>query len=464
MNEALLRAAELATAYLDSLAEAPISQEPDVAALREGLMHELGDEGVPATRVIEELARDVDPGLLRTGSGRFHGWVIGGTLPVAIAADWLTATWDQNAAAHACSPAAAVVEEIAAGWVKDLLGLPASASFAFVTGCQMAHVTSLAAARHHLLDARGWDVRERGLSGAPPIRVLVGEHHETLLRALRLLGIGTNAVERVAQSEDGPLDVGDLERVLARDPGAPTIVALAAGDLNRGAFDPFAEACERAHARGAWVHVDGAFGLWAAASPRFRHLVRGVEQADSWATDAHKWLNVPHDCGLALVAHPASHRAAMSIPVSYRVDVEGVRDQFEWGPDWSRRARGFATYAALRALGRRGVAELVERCCDRARDLVRGLGELPGVEVLSAPVINQGLVRFTDPDGDHDARTEAVIRRIARSGAAWFGPATWRGMRVMRISVSSWRTSAGDVERTVAAVAAALGSSGDDGP
>jgi glutamate/tyrosine decarboxylase-like PLP-dependent enzyme len=261
----------------------------------------------------------------------------------------------------------------------------------------------------------------------------------------------------VRQREDGPLDVADLERELARDPGAATVVSLAAGDLNRGAFDPFEEVCERAHAHDAWVHVDGAFGLWAAASERFRHLVRGVERADSWATDAHKWLNVPYDCGLAFVAHPESHRSSMSIPVSYKVEVAGVRDENEWGPEWSRRARGFATYAALRALGRRGVARLVEDCCDRTRELVGRLAELPGVEVLSAPVINQALVRFVDPAGDHDARTDAVIRRIARGGEAWFGPATWRGRRVMRISVSSWRTGPEDVERTVAAVAAALG-------
>lgn len=455
-NPELALAARLAADYIESLDTRAVGVEPDLAALRARLGKELSAGGLSPSRVIEELDRDVQDGLLHSAGGRFFGWVIGGGLPVSVAADWLTAAWNQNAAAHACSPSAAVVEEVVGAWLKDLLGLPAGASYAFVTGCQMAHFTGLAAARHRLLADRGWPVEERGLPGSPPIRVLVGEHHETLLRALRHLGIGTNAVVRVAQEEDGTLRTEALAAEFERDPGAPTIVALAAGDLNRGAFDPFDAACEVARARGAWVHVDGAFGLWAAATPRFRHLVRGIEKADSWATDAHKWLNVPYDSGIAFVADPEAHRAAMTIPAAYKVEVSDVRDQIEWGPEWSRRARGIPIYAALRTLGRDGVAGLVERCCDLARELVERLGELPGVEVLAAPIVNQGLVRFLDPDGDHDTRTEAVVRRIDASGEAWFGPTTWRGMRVMRISVSNFRTTPADLDRTVAAVARAL--------
>ncbi len=452
----LERAAKLADGYLASLDRALVSHEPSASSLRERLDKQLTDEGLPALQVLDELERDAREGLLQTSSGRFFGWVIGGSLPVALAADWLTSAWDQNAAAYACSPAAAIVEEVTGAWLKDILGLPAQASFAFVTGCQMAHVTALAAARHRLLAERDWIVEERGLAGSPPIRVLVGEHHETLVRALRLIGIGSQAKVEVGILDDGTIDVAALRTELAKNPAAPTIVALAAGDLNRGAFDPFDEVCDLAHEFGAWVHVDGAFGLWTAASKRFRHLVRGIEKADSWATDGHKWLNVPYDSGLAFVADPTPHRLAMTIPAAYKVEVKDVRDQFEWGPEWSRRARAIPIYAALRTLGRHGVARLIERSCDQARELVQRLAELPGVEVLATPVINQGLVRFLDPNGDHDARTQAVIERINHSGEAWFGPTIWHGQRVMRISLSNWQTSSSDLERTVAAVKAAL--------
>ena len=452
MEAELKRAAELAGRYVDTLEERPVGGETDPEVLARALRKELTVEGLPPVQVIEELCADVEPGLLQTGSGRFFGWVIGGAYPVSIAADWLTSAWDQNAAAYSCSPAAAVVEEVVGDWLKDLLRLPGGASFALVTGCQMATVTGLAAARHHLLAERGWSVSEDGLAGSPPIRVLAAEHHETLVRGLRHLGIGRRALVHVEKRDDGTMDVADLVARLAEDREAPTIVALAAGDLNRGAFDPFDEACDAAHDHGAWVHVDGAFGLWAAASERLRPLVRGIEKADSWATDAHKWLNVPYDSGIAFVANPDAHRASMAMAVSYRVEVAGARDQIEWNPEWSRRARGFALYATLRALGREGVTRLVEGSCDVAAELVRRLGELPDVEVLAEPIINQGLVRFLAPDGDHDARTDAVIRRINATGEAWFGPTTWNGMRVMRISVSNYRTDAADVERVVAAV------------
>jgi glutamate/tyrosine decarboxylase-like PLP-dependent enzyme len=456
MTQVLELAARLAADYLDSLDTDRISPKIGPDELRARLARELPQQGVAADRVIRDLNEDAAPGLLNSSAGRFFGWVIGGATPASIAADWLTSAWDQNAAAHACSPAAAIVEEVVGDWLKDLLGMPSQASYAFVTGCQMAHVTALAAARHQLLSDRGWVVEKQGLAGSPPIRVLVGEHHETLLRALRLLGIGTNAVVQVAMTDDGTVDPDALETALQSAPEQPTIVSLAAGDLNRGAFDPFEVICDMAHRHGAWVHVDGAFGLWVAASPRLRHLVRGVAGADSWATDAHKWLNVPYDSGIAFVAHPEAHRLAMTIPVAYKVEVGGARDQIDWNPEWSRRARAIPLYAALRNLGRQGVADVVERCCDLAAELVERLAELPDVEIVSRPIINQGLLRFRDAGGDHDARTEQVISRIVDGGEVWFGPTTWNGMRVMRISVSSYRTSKADIERAVAAVAAAL--------
>ncbi len=291
MNPELKRAAELAAEYIESFDTHKVSQEPDADALRARLHKDLSSDGLPPLQVIEELHEDAKDGLLNSAGGRFFGWVIGGGIPVSIAADWLTSAWDQNAGAYACSPAAAIIEEVVADWLKDMLGLPKQASYAFVTGCQMAHVTALAAARHKVLDDKGWPVEERGLAGSPPIRVLVAQHHETLLRALRYLGIGTNSIVHISMQDDGTIGLAALKTELEKNPGAPTIVSLAAGDLNRGAFDPFDEVCELAHAHNAWVHIDGAFGLWVASSDRLRHLVKGIEKADSWATDAHKWLN-----------------------------------------------------------------------------------------------------------------------------------------------------------------------------
>jgi glutamate/tyrosine decarboxylase-like PLP-dependent enzyme len=452
-------AAEIAAEYIESFDHHNVSEEPDPDALRAKLYKELTADGLPPLQVIDELARDAREGLLNSAGGRFFGWVIGGGIPVSVAADWLTSAWDQNAAAYACSPSAAIIEDVVAGWLKDILGLPQQASYAFVTGCQMAHVTALAAARHKVLADQGWSAEKQGLAGSPPIRVLVGEHHETLLRALRHLGIGTDAVVQVDKKADGTINVTALEMELEKNPSMPTIVSLAAGDLNRGAFDPFDEVCDLAHKYNAWVHIDGAFGLWVASSQRLRHLVKGIEKADSWATDAHKWLNVPYDSGIAFVADPEAHKIAMTIPAPYKVEVEDVRDQFEWGPEWSRRARGIPLYAALRTLGRNGVAEMIERCCDLTRDFVARLEKLPGVEVLAEPIINQGLVRFLDPQGDHDHQTDKVINRINESGEAWFGPTQWNGMRVMRISLSNFRTTGDDIDRAFTAIKKAMDSS-----
>ena len=455
MNETSLlrRTTDHALAFIDSLAHRPVCATAAPAELRAALDRPFPETGLAPEQVIDELVRDVSTGLLGTPSGRFFGWVIGGTLPAAIAADWLTSTWDQNAAIYACSPAAAIIEEIAGRWLKQLLGIPSSASFALVTGCQMAHTTALAAARHHLLADRGWDVERRGLAGAPAIRILTtAARHETLIRAARLLGIGDAAICLLPCDDAERMQLPYLEDALRECPNVPTIVCLQAGDLHAGAFDPFAEACAIAHANAAWVHIDGAFGLWVATSPRLRSLLAGAERADSWATDGHKWLNLPYDSGLAFVSHPPAHRAALSQPASYRIEIDDVRDQADWTPEWSRRARGFALYAALRSLGRAGIAELVERCCAQAHRLVTGIGALPGAEVVVTPQINQGLVRFLADDGDHDGRTDTVIERIQASGIAWFGGATWHDKRVMRVSVSNWRTNDNDVDRAIESV------------
>jgi glutamate/tyrosine decarboxylase-like PLP-dependent enzyme len=462
---AMRLACELAVSYLASLPSRPVGERATLAELRARLGAPLAEQGEEPEAVLRELAAGADPGLIGSAGPRYFGFVIGGSLPAALGADWLTSAWDQNPGTYSVSPAAAVVEEVAAAWILELLGLPATASVGFVTGCQMAHVTALAAARHALLARAGWDVGDSGLAGAPPLRILAGaEAHVTLFRALRLLGLGTRSVERVAADGQGRMEPRALARQLAAGRGAPALVCAQVGNVNTGACDPLAEIAELARRHGAWLHVDGAFGLWAAASPRLRHLAAGAELADSWATDAHKWLNVPYDSGIVAVADPAAHRAAMTATATYLQQNEG-RDALDWVPEFSRRARGFAVYAALRSLGRRGVAELIERCCDLARRMAEILAAQPGVEVLNEVVLNQVLVRFHDAAGggaagaDADADdelTRAVIRRVQRQGVCWLGGTTWHGVAAMRISVSNWSTTADDVELSAAAILAAM--------
>jgi glutamate/tyrosine decarboxylase-like PLP-dependent enzyme len=452
-----------AVRFLQTLDERPAGAPASLDALRQAFLRPLPREGCDGAQVIDELVAAAEPGLHGSAGGRFFGWVLGGALPSALAADWLTSAWDQNAGGYAVSPASSVVEEAAAVWLKDLLGLPAEASYAFVTGCQMAHMTCLLAARQALLARQGWDVDRDGLFGAPRVRILASDqHHATLGRAARFVSFGSASVIGLPTGEDCRMPPAELERALAASQG-PTIVALQAGDLNTGAFDDFETLIPIAHRAGAWVHVDGAFGLWAMASERLRSLAQGVGAADSWATDGHKQLNVPYDCGLAFTAHPGAHRTAMTSSASYMQPMQAARDEWEWNPEFSRRARGFAVYAALRELGRDGVAAMVERCTERCRALTHGVGALRGAQRLNDPVLNQGLVRFLDPrrgagEADHDLRTDQVIAAIVRSGEAFFGGVTWKGRRAMRISVSNWRTSPADVTRTIAAVRAALAS------
>jgi len=439
-----------------------VASRVDRATVWRRLAKPLTEEGVSPEVVVADLARDVEGAIIGSAGGRFFGWVIGGSLPAALAADWLTSTWDQNAALYSCGPAAAVVEEIAGSWLKELIGLPSEASFAFVTGTQMAHFTCLAAARHALLGRLGWDVEKKGLFGAPPIRVLSnGQRHGSIERAVRYLGLGESNIVDLPTDSVSRLIPTALERALHEGSPSPTIVIVQAGDICTGAFDDFETLIPLARKYGAWVHVDGAFGLWVGASSKRRGLVRGVERADSWTMDGHKWLNVPFDSGYAFVADSRAHSGSMSHRAVYLTHDDEARDQIDWNPEWSRRARGFATYAALRQLGRRGISDLIERCCEHTKTLVMQVGELAGAEILCPPVLNQALVRFLDlgtdaSEQDHDLRTDEVIAAVAATGEAFFTGTTWHGRRAIRVSVCNWSTSKDDVERTVKAFADVL--------
>ncbi len=450
----LQQAVELAIEYQqhrDSSAVFP-RITPDELRQALGAGTALPEEGVAAAKVISNLARDAGRGIVGSTGPRYFGFVIGGSLPVATAADWLTSTWDQNAGIYATSPAASVVEEVASRWLLEVLALPPTASVGFVTGCGMANFSGLAAARQHVLRNAGWDVELDGLTGAPPINlVLSDEAHVTVLSALRMLGLGTRAVKRVPTDGQGRMIAGELEKILQGCAG-PTIVCAQAGNVNTGAFDPLAEIAGAVREKEAWLHVDGAFGLWAAASDKLKHLVAGAELADSWATDAHKWLNVPYDCGLVMCAHPEAHQAAMSITAAYLVHAEKERDPLDWTPEFSRRARGFTVYAALKHLGRSGVRDLVERCCARARQMAALLKKHPAVEILNDVVLNQVLVGFNHSD----EFTRKVIDRVQQEGTCWLAGTTWHGMSAMRISVSNWSTTERDVELSAEAILRAI--------
>jgi glutamate/tyrosine decarboxylase-like PLP-dependent enzyme len=455
-HAALDRAYHHAARWLDGLETRSVAATTTLEQLRARLGIPLEAHGADPVRIVDDLAAATEGGLLGSPGGRFFAWVIGGTLHSALAADWLTSAWDQNAGMYATAPAAAIAEEVAGAWLLELLDLPREASFAFVTGCQMAHVTALAAAREGVLRGAGWNVETDGLFGAPSIRVLANAtRHSTVDRALRFLGIGKRALCAIPTDDDGRVTVASLESALSANPG-PTIVVLAAGDLNTGVFDSFRTLIPIAKAAGAWVHVDGAFGLMARASRTKQHMAEGVELADSWATDAHKWLNVPYDSGIAIVRDRQAHHASMTVHASYLYPSQEVRDEVDWNPEFSRRARGFALYAALRELGREGLSDLIDRCCAHCHAIVTGIGALQGAEVLWEPELDQGLVRFLDPrpgatDADHDTRTESVIAAINATGEAYFAGVTWNGKRAMRVSVVNWRTSDEDVARTIGA-------------
>jgi glutamate/tyrosine decarboxylase-like PLP-dependent enzyme len=443
-----------AVAYLGGLSDRRVAASASLADLRAALGGPLPAGPQPPEEVVAALVTAAEPGVVASSSGRFFGFVIGGATPAALAADWLTSVWDQNAGLYVIGPSASVVEEVASAWLVELLGLPARVSVGFVTGAQMANFTALATAVRDVLHRTGWDVDADGLWGAPRVRVIVGQgRHGTIDRALRHLGVGTGSIVAVAMDGQGRMVTEALAAALA-DGDAPTIVCAQAGNVNTGAVDRIGEICDLAHRSGAWVHVDGAFGLWAAASPRLRPLLAGVERADSWAMDAHKWLNVPYDSGLVLCAHPAAHRAAMGVRASYLMHAQdGERDALEYNPEFSRRARGFGVYAAIRALGRDGIAGLVERSCVLARRFADRLSAA-GAEVLNEVVLNQVLVRLRAADGDHDALTMQTMRLLQEDGTCWMSGTTWNGMAAIRISVSNWSTDEDDVDRSVAAIMA----------
>jgi glutamate/tyrosine decarboxylase-like PLP-dependent enzyme len=447
---ALRRAAELAEEHLAGIAErgvgASTTYEDTVAALDEPLP----ERGQDPVAVIEHLAAAVVPATVASPGPRYFGFVTGGALPAALAADWLVSAWDQNSFSRISSPAAAAVEAVTERWILEALGLPLDAGVGFTTGATTANFTGLAAARHAVLERAGWDVEANGLFGAPEIRVLVGEQvHASLLSALRYVGLGADRAIRVPVDDQGAMRADALE--LDSHPPGPTIVCAQAGEVNTGACDPLGEIAAIAREHGAWLHVDGAFGLWAAASPSLRHLVRGAELADSWAVDAHKWLNVPYDGALSIVADRAAVRAAMSMRASYLPD-EGGREPIDYVPEASRRSRAVPVYAALRQLGRTGIAELVDRCCALARRLAAAMDELDGAQVLNDVVLNQVLVRF----GDSDETTRAVIDGVQRSGEAWLGGTVWRERAAARVSVSNWSTTEEDIDRLAAALGRSL--------
>lgn len=461
-HRALLRqTADLAAAYLQAVESRHVGTRATRAELLAALGGPLPARGEPAEAVVARLAGAADAGIVASAGPRYFGFVTGGSLPAALAADWLTSAWDQNGFAWVMSPAGAVAEEVAASWLLDLFGLPSSASVGFTTGATMATFAGLVAGRHRVLARAGWNVERDGLFGGPDLAVVVGDEvHATVLAALQMAGLGSGRAHRVEADAQGRMRPQRLREVLAALAGRPLLVCAQAGNVNTGAFDPMPEiaAAVRGHPN-AWLHVDGAFGLWAAASPALRGLTAGIADADSWTTDAHKWLNVPYDCGVAIVRDPQAHQAAVSHGAAYYMaGGDGVREPGAWVPESSRRSRGFVVAAALRQLGRDGVAELVERCCRLARRFADGLRQVPGATVLNEVVLNQVLVRFAppgDPAGGAaaiDARTRDVIAAVQQEGTCWAGGTTWHGMAAMRLSVSSWATTEADVDLSLAAI------------
>ncbi|HET8658688.1 MAG TPA: pyridoxal-dependent decarboxylase [Micromonosporaceae bacterium] len=447
--DVLATAAERARAYLAGLPERAVRPDPRATARLAELDTALPERPAPAEETLRLLDEVGSPATTAVSGPRYFGYVTGGSLPATVAASWLATAWDQNTAFAPQSPVAAQLERVALGWLRELLGLPPGTGGGFVTGATMANLTALAAARHAVLTAAGWDVEADGLFGAPPVTVVVGEEvHPSLVKALGLLGLGRSRVVRVPVDAQGRMRADRLPPV-----AGPTVVCTQAGNVNTGAVDPVGQVCAAVRPAGAWVHVDGAFGLWAAAAPGLAHLVAGVGAADSWATDAHKWLNVPYDSGLAFVREPAALRAAMAVTADYLPPPGDERHPSDYTPELSRRARGVEVWAALRTLGRSGLAELVERCCAHARRFAGGLAAA-GYEVLNDVVLNQVLVSFGPAEV-----TRRVVQAVQDDGVCWCGGTVWQGRTAMRISVSSWATTGADVERSLAAILQAAAAS-----
>ena len=450
-DDLLAHAHERAMEFLNSLPNRPVAPRASFEELMTDLGGPLSEAPQDPVSVLEALSSTLEPGLVANAGPRYFGFVTGGSYPLAVAADWLVSTWDQNAALHVMSPAISALELCTTRWLLDVLGLPEQSSVGFVTGAHTANVTALASARHEVLRRARWDVESLGLQGAPQLTVVAGEEaHSSIFAACRMIGVGSRTVMRVATDEQGRMRPDALEWALSATSG-PTIVCAQVGNVNTGACDPLVEIGELTRENGAWLHIDGAFGLWAAASPAYRRLVAGLADADSWTTDAHKWLNVPYDSGIVIVRHPAAHRAAMSQTAAYLPPGQGEeRDGTDWVPEASRRARAVPVYAVLRMLGRSGLADLVHRCCRLAARMADRLWNTTGVHVLNEVVLNQVLVRFTSPAGDNV--TPAVIAAVQNAGVCWCGGTTWAGAPAMRISVSNWQTTEDDIDRSAASL------------
>ena len=452
-HELMLRhAAEIAMDFRRSLDARPQRPRKSFSEMRQAFAAPLPERGTDGFAVIEELADLAEPGLAIMTGPRFFGWVMGASHPVGVAADWLTSAWGQNCGGHTLTPAAAACEEAAARWLLELLDLPSTSSVGFTTGATVANLTCLAAARGELLRGLGWDVEANGLFGAPPIRVLIGEEaHASVFSALQFLGLGYDRVVRIPVDAMGRIRLGDLDAAMRRG-DEPAIVITQVGHINTGAFDPIGEISDIAHQRKGWVHVDGAFGLWARACPERARLAAGVDKADSWATDGHKWLQLPYDCGFAIVRNAEAHRRSMAITASYLPNVAAdERNPSHYVPELSRRARGFPAWAMIRALGRQGIAQLVGHHCRIARSMAQALSAEAGIRVLNDVVLNQVAVRF----GDDDMLTKRVIERLQADGICFAAGAEWKGLWIMRLSVTSWATSEEDADSSVAAIAAA---------
>jgi glutamate/tyrosine decarboxylase-like PLP-dependent enzyme len=455
------RAAAHACAYLATVRERPVHASLSADRLRARLGGPLPDCRQDPIQVIDEIAEAGRTGTVASQGPRYFGFVTGGSVPAAIAADWLVSAWDQNAQMFVMSPIAAVVEQIVSEWLKELFGLPPAWSVGFVTGAQMANFTALLTARNHLLALAGWDAERDGLFGAPPIAVIVSdESHRTVFSSLRMLGFGAERVRRVDTDGQGRMRPEHLNRVLA-DANGPAVVCAQIGNVNTGAADPIEEIAAAARERGAWLHIDAAFGLWAATSTSRRWLVAGIGQADSIATDAHKWL-VPYDSGIVFTAHPEAHQQSLVMPAHYIQMTPGEREPRSFTPDESRRARGVPLYAALRALGREGVREIVDRCCDLAAHMASRLAAHDRVRIANDVVLNQVLVRFRAADGPSEndearaALTQRVIARVQDEGTCWVGGTKWHGQAAMRISIANWTTTLADIDRSAAAILSAL--------
>ena len=444
--------ADDAADFLERLPQRQAGVTASAQELFAALDKQLLEGPLPPASVLRDMVRDIDQGLVASAGPRYFGFVIGGATPASIAADWLTSAWDQNAQVYATSPSAAVVEEIVARWLVDLLQLPAGSSVGFVSGCQMANFTALSAARNTVLSRSGWNLEENGLFGAPPIVVFGSDQaHSTIRNALRMIGIGAAHIQVIPSDNQGRMRLDAFSEQLRKINDQPVIVSVQAGNVNTGAFEPIDAIADLVSGRNAWIHVDGAFGLWAAVSPKLRHLLHGFEQADSWATDAHKWLNVPYDSGIVFVKHASDHRGLKMTRCAYAgAEMAGKRDGSIWTPENSRRARAFVLYAAIRSLGRSGVREMIERCCDLSQQFAEAAARLPNAHVLNEVVLNQVLLRFEPPNCPNvDAFHETLASEIQSSGLCWIGTTRWKDRTVLRISISNWSTDTDSVSQSV---------------